>query len=204
MIYDNLKSKIKMATSKVESDLPVIYINSVPSNFTGIVVYPDRKEWLLKGKYHRLDGPAIEYPDGSKFWFVKGKNHRLDGPAVEYADGSKYWFVKGKQHRLDGPAIEYSDGSKYWYVEDKRHRLDGPACEWADGSKEWYVEDKRHRLDGPAIEYADGSKSWYVEDKELTFEQFWERQKDTEYAPKIMAYMLGANPIYKGDQNDQE
>jgi hypothetical protein len=26
----------------------------------------------------------------------------------------------------------------------------------------------------------------------LTFEQFWAKQKDTEHAVKIMAYMLGA------------
>jgi hypothetical protein len=63
---------------------------------------------------------------------------------------------------------------------------------YPDGSKVWYVEGKRYRLDGPACEYADGSKYWYVEGKSLTFEQFWEKQKDTEYAPRIMAYMLGA------------
>jgi hypothetical protein len=50
-----------------------------------------------KGELHRLDG-------------------RLDGPAVEYADGSKEWYVDGKLHRLDGPAIEYTDGHKAWYV----------------------------------------------------------------------------------------
>ena len=85
-------------------------------------------------------------------------------------------------------------GDKFWYVEGKWHRLDGPAIEWANGDKYWYVEDKQHRLDGPACEWANGSKYWYVEDKYLTFEQFWKRQKDTEYAPKIMADMLGAKP----------
>jgi hypothetical protein len=46
----------------------------------------------------------------------KDQLHRLDGPAVEYADGSKEWYVDGKLHRLDGPAIEYTDGHKAWYV----------------------------------------------------------------------------------------
>ena len=46
--------------------------------------------------------------------------HRLDGPAVEYADGSKAWYVDGKSHRLDGPAVEYADGIKVWYVDGKR------------------------------------------------------------------------------------
>jgi hypothetical protein len=50
-----------------------------------------------KDKYHRLDGPAIEYADGSKSWCVNGKLHRLDGPAVEYASGDKSWYVDGKE-----------------------------------------------------------------------------------------------------------
>ena len=45
------------------------------------------------------------------------KRHRLDGPAVEWADGSKAWYVNGKLHRLDGPAVEYADGGKAWYVD---------------------------------------------------------------------------------------
>jgi len=69
--------------------------------------------------YHRLDGPAVEYADGTKVWWVDGKRHRLDGPAVEWADGSKEWWVDGKLHRLDGPAYEGANGSKFWYVEGK-------------------------------------------------------------------------------------
>jgi hypothetical protein len=111
---------------------------------------------------------------------------------VEWSNGDKAWYVEGILSRLDGPAVEWSNDSKAWYVEGKYHRLDGPAVEWADGSKAWYVEHKLSRLDGPAIECADGSKYWYVEGKCMTFEQFWERQKDTIHAPRIMAYMLGA------------
>jgi hypothetical protein len=66
---------------------------------------------------HLLDGPAVEYVDGSKYWWFEGKLHRFDGPAVEYADGTKYWYMEGKKHRLDGPAIECADGIKYWYME---------------------------------------------------------------------------------------
>ena len=63
---------------------------------------------------------------------------------------------------------------------------------YPNGNKFWFVKGKHHRLDGPAIEYSDGSKYWYIEGKSLTFKQFWARVKDTEYAPQIMAYMLGA------------
>jgi hypothetical protein len=79
--------------------------------------YYKDKEMTIR---HRLDGPAIEYANGSKAWWVDGKPHRLDGPAVEYTDGYKAWYVDGKLHRLDGPAIEYADGSKFWYIDGKR------------------------------------------------------------------------------------
>ena len=70
----------------------------------------------LNGKYHRTDGPAIEYADGDKCWFLNGKRHRTDGPAIEYPNGNKYWYLNDKLHRTDGPAIEYASGSKYWYI----------------------------------------------------------------------------------------
>ena len=43
-------------------------------------------------KYHREDGPAIEYKNGTKFWYKNGKYHREDGPAIEFANGSKYYY----------------------------------------------------------------------------------------------------------------
>jgi hypothetical protein len=77
------------------------------------------KFWHLNGKYHREDGPAIEYTDGTKFWYLNGKFHREDGPAAEYANGDKSWFLNGKRHREDGPAIEYADGEKEWFRNGK-------------------------------------------------------------------------------------
>ena len=56
------------------------------------------KVWRLKnGQYHREDGPAIEYADGTKFWFLNGKRHRKDGPAIEYASGYKAWYINGEE-----------------------------------------------------------------------------------------------------------
>jgi hypothetical protein len=77
------------------------------------------KFWFLNGKYHREDGPAIEYADGTKFWYLNDKLHREDGPAVEYTNGDKSWFLNGKLHREDGPAVEYADGDKHWFLNDK-------------------------------------------------------------------------------------
>jgi hypothetical protein len=72
--------------------------------------------WYLNGKYHREDGPAIEYADGSSSWYLNGKYHREDGPAFEHADGTRYWYLNGKCHREDGPAIESYEGSRWWYL----------------------------------------------------------------------------------------
>ena len=79
------------------------------------------------------------YDNGTKYWYLNDKYHREDGPAVEYADGAKYWFLKGKLHREDGPACEHTDGTKEWFLNDKLHREDGPAVEWANGDKSWYL-----------------------------------------------------------------
>ena len=35
---------------------------------------------------------------GDKKWYKDGKRHRLDGPAVEYANGTKHWYVDDKEY----------------------------------------------------------------------------------------------------------
>ena len=54
--------------------------------------------------------------DGDKQWLLHGKRHRINGPAVEWSDGTKFWYLNDKRHRVDGPAIEGSNGSKFWYL----------------------------------------------------------------------------------------
>jgi len=55
--------------------------------------------------------------DGNKEYFnLKGKWHRLDGPAKEWLNGDKEWYKEGRFHREDGPAVEWSNGYKYWWV----------------------------------------------------------------------------------------
>ena len=52
---------------------------------------------------------------GNKIWYnEQNQYHRDDGPAVEWADGSKEWWLNGNLHREDGPAVEYADGYKEW------------------------------------------------------------------------------------------
>lgn len=75
-----------------------------PYKFTGIVKKPGYEAYYKEGKFHRLDGPAVEEDKGGKNWYKEGFLHRLDGPAVEKANGDKEWWVEGKLHRADGPA----------------------------------------------------------------------------------------------------
>jgi hypothetical protein len=60
---------------------------------------------------------------GNKYYYkdkAMSVFHREDGPAVEWLNGSKEWWLNGKRHREDGPAIEYSDGDKSWYLNGKK------------------------------------------------------------------------------------
>ena len=62
----------------------------------------------------------FETPAGDKFWKNRAGNwHRTDGPAIEYANGTKYWFNNGKYHRIGGPAIVYNTGLSVYYIMGK-------------------------------------------------------------------------------------
>jgi hypothetical protein len=45
--------------------------------------------------YHREDGPAVEWTDGTKEWYRNDILHREDGPAIEYTDGKTSWYKHG-------------------------------------------------------------------------------------------------------------
>jgi ribosomal protein L24E len=126
-----------------------------------------------------------------EFWKNEiGEYHRLDGPACIWADGTQAWFVNGKYHRLDGPAYIGKDGTQSWFVNDKRHRLDGPAYIGIGGTQSWFVNSKCHRLDGPAFIGMDGTQSWFVNDKDITKEvEEWLKCNDISYPFDEIALM---------------
>jgi hypothetical protein len=78
-----------------------------------------KKEWRVKGKLHRLEGPAIIWANGTQEWWVHNKKHRIDGPAFIAADGTQAWWVNGLLHKLDGPAIILANGNQHWYINGK-------------------------------------------------------------------------------------
>lgn len=62
--------------------------------------------------------------DYVNFAYLNDKDllHRLDGPAIDVTDGSKYWYENGKRHRTGGlPAVEGVNGYKAWYENDKNY-----------------------------------------------------------------------------------
>lgn len=118
-----------------------------------------RKEvWLMKGKEHRLYGPArqaISHNTKLLQWLQNGQLHRVDGPAYQVWEmdnlAEAAWYIKGILHRIGGPAkttfrSNYQDAE--WYKMGKRHRLDGPAVHrWYEGHEtmSWYQNGERHR-----------------------------------------------------------
>lgn len=94
------------------------------------------------GVVHAIGKPAWVTEKGT-FWLVNGKYHREDGPAVERVTGTKEWYKNDLRHREDGPAIEFASGDKHYYQNGKCHRLDGPAIDNADGYKDYWVEGKK-------------------------------------------------------------
>ena len=61
--------------------------------------YYNKDSWLM---YHREDGPAATYKDGSKYWWRHNKLHREDGPAIEHPNGSNtgvlyLWYYHGER-----------------------------------------------------------------------------------------------------------
>jgi hypothetical protein len=57
----------------------------------------------------------VTQPNGQQVWEVADILHRLDGPALEWADGTSFWYFDDELHRDDGPAIEWADGSREWH-----------------------------------------------------------------------------------------
>ena len=106
----------------------LLHLN-VGTNSMGAVIYTNSRD-----QWHRIHGPALIFPSGTKYWYQNGQLHRTDGPAVEYSDGSKFWYQNGQRHRLGGPAVELADGSvEYWirgvtFNEGEIHLIAGRHC----------------------------------------------------------------------------
>ena len=58
--------------------------------------------YKVNGKYHREDGPALEYyGGGGGHWYINGKLHRIDGPAVDYSFGHQEYWLNGSRYSFE-------------------------------------------------------------------------------------------------------
>jgi hypothetical protein len=146
----------------------------IRSNMKKIIKY------MVNGKLHREDGPAISIYGNEllcEAWFRNNLIHRDGAPAVYVPSiifpdymfkGSTEWYQNGKLHRDGGPALE-SEFSIGWYQNGEIHRDDGPAyAEIANDRYEqrWFKHSKIHRDGGPAIisfsdDNDDKSEYWF-------------------------------------------
>jgi len=152
--------------------------------------YFGAKFWTKKGKYHRLDGPAITWKGSvSEKWYKEDELHRIDGPAVTWSDGTTEWYKEGKLHREDGPAMVDCIGVERWYKDGEYHRIGGPSLIFSNGHLSWHKDGKLHNDDGPSEVYEDGTLMWYKNGK-----------LHRENGPAIM-WANGSNSFYLEDKN---
>lgn len=76
------------------------------------------------GLRHRIDGPAVESPDGMKKWLVHGVMERTNGPAVEPVGASPRWYLKGVRLEQDEPRLISIKLAMYqqWKMRTRRTR----------------------------------------------------------------------------------
>jgi len=77
--------------------------------------------YSLNGKWHREDGPAVIYADGTQAWYLNDLFHREDGPAYIGVDGTQWWYLNGLYHRTDGPAIIRTNGTHAWCLNGRKY-----------------------------------------------------------------------------------
>ena len=51
--------------------------------------------------------------NGDKRWYLNGNFHRTDGPAVEYSDGTKYWFLNNERVEMEDVLPDPKD--QFWW-----------------------------------------------------------------------------------------
>ena len=143
--------------------------------------------WFRFGKFHRIDGPAINCEKIQK-WYRNGILHREDGPAIicwrndgnsKIAITEEYYY-EGKLHRTNGPALmhirDWPHSHRYiteksinthtfeWRINGMLHRTDGPAL-IDHKRRSWLQNGKKHRENGPAVVCTSGKMKWYYNGK---------------------------------------
>jgi hypothetical protein len=140
-----------------------------------IIDFPDRTEYTRRGRFHRTDGPAIEFQNGSEEWFLNGKRTRADGPAVVRKDivGEpllEQWWVDNKLSRVGEPAV-IRGLTEEWYTDGKRNNIGDAAFKTRNEAgdiifEQWWVNGKLSRVGAPAVKRITNesiNKQWLLE-----------------------------------------
>jgi hypothetical protein len=121
----------------------------------------------------------LEGWEGSTFWMLGGKLHRADKPAINHLEGTQYWWEHGNLYRTRTafgqekyfelnpwpPIIEPNE--TILLNHHRLHRVGGPAFIKPDGTKHWYQHGKLHRDDGPAVEIPNGICQWWLNNRRV-------------------------------------
>lgn len=69
--------------------------------------------------YIDFDGGELQlriYGENKFYRNAMGLLHRLDGPAIEYSDGSHLWYKDGGYHRIGGNVFFTNKKHHGWYI----------------------------------------------------------------------------------------
>jgi len=66
--------------------------------------------------WYKLQGYTIDAGEGRIIWYLDNEYHRTDGPAVIYHNGTQWWYLNGKLHCTDGPAYIDANGTRSWWI----------------------------------------------------------------------------------------
>jgi hypothetical protein len=95
IIHDDLKYLIISYLPYLEYEKIIILNEELKTRWlksqSKIYYYKYMTKWIVNGKLHREDGPAIEYSDGRKKWYYNGKLYK-----IQYSDGKVKTIVKNK------------------------------------------------------------------------------------------------------------
>lgn len=153
---------------------------------------------IINGVLSEGGSTPKRYSSGLVKWFNdENRLHRVDGPAILWPDGQGEWYLNGLLHRDGGPAVSDGHGDT-WYHNGEVHRDDGPAVEGRNGYKSWYKHGKQHRIGGPAVEEVGAlDDEYWVDDRQFTEEEYY-RYVDQETGE----VMVPPGKLLKYDDND--
>lgn len=149
-----------------------------------VVYYQETLIYLLDGKLHNNEGPAVVYPDGTKEWWFNGKRHNINGPAI-YNNNTGF-SLKIRNGKVDPVNYIWTENNDRQVVIvdhidvrnavmrikpilEKVKVIDSYKIEQKDDKLNYYYKGMLHRCsanaisgEGPAEVWESGTEIWYM------------------------------------------